>query len=167
MINADFRWTIGNRTSNPNLSNITDTFAKKLWDAFISHASEDKEKFVRPLAHKLTLMNVKVWYDEFTLKVGDSLSEKINEGLSKSDYGIVVLSKNFFNKKWPRAELEALETKAVNSGRKTILPIWLDITKEEVAEYSPIMANRYALQSTEGIDTVAQKLAYEIKNSRI
>lgn len=107
---------------------------EKQWDVFISHASEDKENFVRPLANKLTSMNVKVWYDEFTLKVGDSLSEKINEGLSKSDYGIVVLSKNFFNKEWPRTELAALETKAVNSGRKIILPIWLDITKEEVAK---------------------------------
>ena len=77
MSNAVFRWTIGNRTSHPNLSNRTDNFTKKRWDAFISHASEDKEKFVRPLAHKLTLMNIEVWYDEFTLKVGDSLSEKL------------------------------------------------------------------------------------------
>ena len=86
--------------------------------------------------------------------------------MSKSDYGIVVLSKNFFKKKWPPTELAALETKAANSGRKTILPIWLDITKDEVAEYSPILADIYSLQSTEGIDIVVQKLADEIKNSR-
>jgi hypothetical protein len=48
---------------------------------FISHASEDKEDFVRPLAETLQQLGVKVWYDEFTLKVGDSLRRKIDSGL--------------------------------------------------------------------------------------
>lgn len=44
---------------------------------FISHASEDKEDFVRPLAETLQQLGVNVWYDEFTLKVGDSLRQKL------------------------------------------------------------------------------------------
>ena len=66
------------------------------YDAFISHASEDKQEFVRPLAETLTELGLKIWYDEFELKVGDSLRGSIDRGLVNSKYGIVVLSKNFF-----------------------------------------------------------------------
>ena len=66
------------------------------YDAFIAHASEDKLEFVRPLAEKLTELGLKIWYDEFELKVGDSLRGSIDRGLVNSKYGIVVLSKNSF-----------------------------------------------------------------------
>ena len=72
--------------------------SNKKWDVFISHASEDKEDFVRPLAEKLQKCGVKVWYDEFELKMGDSLSDSINRGLQESKYGIIVLSQAFFEK---------------------------------------------------------------------
>ena len=65
------------------------------FDVFISHASEDKDEFVRPLAAALTALGLKVWYDEWTLTIGDSLRQRIDEGLMASDYGIVVLSRNF------------------------------------------------------------------------
>jgi hypothetical protein len=68
------------------------------WDAFISHASEDKQEIARPLAELLISYDLKIWYDEFTLNIGDSLSESIDCGLSKSHYGIVILSKKFFEK---------------------------------------------------------------------
>jgi hypothetical protein len=68
------------------------------WDVFISHASEDKESLVRPLADFLSNLDVRVWYDEMTLKVGDSLGRSIDEGLARSNFGIVVLSKAFLVK---------------------------------------------------------------------
>ncbi len=64
-----------------------DVYQNAEYDLFISHASEDKEEFVRPLAETLENMGVKVWYDEFTLKVGDSLRRSIDNGLVKSKYG--------------------------------------------------------------------------------
>jgi len=78
------------------------------WDAFISHAWEDKESFVRPLAHALTALGAAVWYDEFSLRLGDSLSASIDKGLAGSRYGIVVLSKAFIAKRWPQRELQGL-----------------------------------------------------------
>jgi hypothetical protein len=71
------------------------------WDAFISHASEDKERFVRPLARALKNLGVEIWYDEFSLKLGDSLSRSIDKGLAQSRYDIVVLSEAFMTKSWP------------------------------------------------------------------
>ncbi len=97
---------------------------------FISHASEDKDAFVRPLAEALR-KKFDVWYDEYELKMGDSLRAKIDEGLRKADYGVVVLSPAFFTKKWTQAELDgllALET----STHKLILPVWYQITLAEV-----------------------------------
>src|SRR5262249_47063162 len=78
----------------------------KRWDVFISHASEDKDEFVRPLAKALEQSGLEVWFDETTLKVGDRLRESIDYGLSRSRFGVVVLSKHFFSKNWPKEELE-------------------------------------------------------------
>ncbi len=41
-------------------------------------------------------MSVRVWYDEFSLQLGDSLTASIDRGLQESRYGLVVLSKTFY-----------------------------------------------------------------------
>lgn len=68
------------------------------YDAFISHASEDKDDLVRPLAEELIKNGLSIWYDEFKLKVGDSLRRSIDAGLARSKFGIVILSPSFFAK---------------------------------------------------------------------
>ena len=98
-----------------------------LFDVFICHASEDKDDFVRPLAEQLRENHVEVWYDEFSLKVGDSLRRSIDIGLSKSRYGIVVLSKQFFKKAWSQWELDGLVQRQIKAKTKLILPIWHNI----------------------------------------
>src|SRR6185436_12735864 len=101
---------------------------EKKWDVFISHASEDKDDFVRPLAQALAQLGVKVWYDEFTLVVGDSLSRSIDRGLTASTYGIVIISPSFIEKKWPERELRGLVAREIEEEQKVILPIWLGVT---------------------------------------
>jgi len=122
----------------------------KQWDTFISHASEDKDDFVRPLAQALAQLGVKVWYDEFALKVGDSLSRSIDRGLAESTYGIVVISPSFMAKKWPERELKGLVAREMEEEQKVILPIWLGITKQQVLEFSPPLADTMAIR-TEGM----------------
>lgn len=128
------------------------------FDVFISHASEDKDAVVRPLAHALQKGGLRVWYDEFELKIGDSLRRKIDMGVARSRFGIVVLSRSFFGKGWPNYELDGLVTRSV-SGEQIILPIWHDITKQEVVNYSPSLADKLA-RST-GTHTIAE-IAEEI-----
>src|SRR5205809_4089479 len=77
-------------------------------DSFICHAKEDKQAIVEPLALQLNRLGARVWYDKWSLEIGDSLRQKIDEGLRDSRFGIVVLSKNFFAKKWPQTELDGL-----------------------------------------------------------
>ena len=135
------------------------------WDLFICHASEDKENFVRPLAKALLQKNLKVWYDEITLTLGDSLQKSIDRGLKDSRFGVVVLSHDFFAKNWPQRELDGLVALERN-GRKVILPIWHNLTRDEVCCYSPTLAGRYAALSSDGIDTVVTKILDAIQGNR-
>jgi hypothetical protein len=127
------------------------------WDVFICHASEDKKEFVRELANALVDIGLKVWYDEFTLKVGDSLRRSIDRGLAHSRYGIVIISPAFLRKEWPQKELDGLVGFEVN-GRKVILPVWHEIDVDEVRKYSPTLADRIATSSTKGIKQVVADL---------
>ena len=127
------------------------------WDIFLSHASEDKEDFVRPLAARLKENNIKAWYDEFEIQWGDSIRESIDEGLKKSKFAIIVLSKNYFKKSWTSNELNGYFTfDSVEA--KRILPIWYNVTKEDVANYSPILADRLGVDPQEGIEGIIQKV---------
>jgi len=128
-------------------------------DVFISHASQDKDSLVRPLAKELTEMGFDVWYDESTLKVGDSLREKIDQGLSSSRYGVVVLSESFFAKNWPQYELNGLVAREMHGG-KVILPIWHKVSKDEVLSFSPTLADKVALNtSISSVSEIAKELA--------
>ncbi len=128
------------------------------YDVFISHASEDKNEVVRPLAVALKEKGLSVWYDEFELKIGDSLRRKIDAGLAKSNFGIVVISRDFIKKGWTNYELDGLITRAV-TGEQIILPIWHNITKKEVVDYSPSLADKVARNTA--INTV-EEIATEI-----
>tara|TARA_R110001583_G_scaffold194956_2_gene367928 strand:- start:3752 stop:4669 length:918 start_codon:yes stop_codon:yes gene_type:complete len=129
------------------------------YDLFISHASEDKNDFVRPLVKALEVMGIKVWYDEFTLKVGDSLRKSIDHGLVRSKFGTVILSSAFCSKNWTQYELDSMVAKEMN-GHKMILPIWHKISKDEVLNFSPALADKVALNtSINSIQEIAEKLA--------
>ena len=128
------------------------------YDFFICHASEDKEGFVRHLAETLEAKGASVWYDEFTLSVGDSLRREIDRGLASSQFGVVVLSEAFFKKEWPQRELDGLVTLEIQ-GRSRILPIWHKVSLDEVARYSPTLADKVALNtSLKSVDDIADEL---------
>lgn len=131
--------------------------AARSYDVFICHASEDKDDFVRPLAQALSNRGSRVWYDEFTLKVGDSLRREIDRGLRDSRFGVVVLSPDFFAKEWPQRELDGLVAKEVG-GKKAILPVWHKVTADDVRRYSLTLVDRVAASSSDGLDVVVKKL---------
>lgn len=130
----------------------------KKWDIFISHASEDKESFVKPLAESLKSLGMRVWYDEFTLSIGDSLSRSIDTGLINSSYCVLVLSPSFFQKGWPEYELKGSLAKEIGNN-KLILPIWHQIDRDQLLKYSLILADKYALSSSKlTVDEIAMKI---------
>lgn len=127
------------------------------WDAFVSHASEDKEAFARALAEALRARGFRIWYDEFTLTVGDSLRRSIDRGLAHSRFGVVILSPSFFAKEWPQKELDGMVAREVN-GRKVVLPVWHEIDAEGVRKFSPMLADRVGISSSKGLEAVVEAL---------
>lgn len=118
------------------------------YDVFISHASEDKKEFVDELVSELRALGVNVWYDTSEVKWGHSIRERIDDGLKKSLYGIVILSPDYIaeHKYWTKAELDGLFQKdSVQSNR--LLPIWYKLSYEDVASYSPILASRKGIEA--------------------
>jgi hypothetical protein len=133
------------------------------YDLFISHASEDKD-LVRPLAVRLGDFGYSVWYDEFVLRVGDSLTERIDYGLANSEAGILVLSPAFIAKGWPRRELAGLTTRQI-AGATRLIPIWHNLKFDDVMHFSPPLADIKALHSSAGIESMVREIWNAIKPS--
>lgn len=129
----------------------------KKYDFFISHAWEDKEAVAKPLADALISKGAEVWLDKYEMTVGDSLRQSIDDGLAHSRYGIIILSETYFKKFWTGKELNGLFAKQEH-GEKVILPIWHNISKDKVKEYSPILADMVALKTADfTIDELADE----------
>jgi len=134
-------------------------------DVFISHASEDKDDIARPLAESLRTAGLDTWYDEFELKIGMSLRRSIDRGLAKSRFGVVILSPSFFEKGWSNYELDGLVTREVQGDRQMILPIWHRVTKSEVTNYSPSLADKLALSTADSTpDEIADEIASVVRS---
>ena len=133
------------------------------WDVFISHASEDKADVARPLADELERLGVQVWLDDFELRIGDNLRRKIDHGLARSAFGVVIFSKIFFTKGWSQYELDGIVTLTV-AGEQNLLPIWHNITKAEVMAASPSLAGKVARStSTHTVEEIAFEIAERVR----
>ncbi|WP_442481378.1 TIR domain-containing protein [Aeoliella sp. SH292] len=131
---------LNSMASSISLHKQTEITEDVSFDLFISHASEDKDDFVRPLAEALSAAGLKVWYDEFSLSLGDSLRKSIDHGLANSRFGLVVLSSAFFAKNWTQYELNGMVSREME-GEKVILPLWHKVTKNEVMRFSPTLVD--------------------------
>ena len=145
---------------------VNGSFPAPAYDVFISHASEDKDEVVRPLAVALLELSLSVWYDEFALRIGDSLRRKIDAGIANSRFGVVVLSEHFFSKQWPQYELDGIVTMR-QTGKQGILPIWHKLTKDQVIAHSPPLADSIARSTTEStIAEIAAEIAEGIYDQK-
>lgn len=127
------------------------------FDIFISHASEDKVEVARPLAEKLRRLGFQVWLDEAELRLGDSLRRSIDYGLSRSKFGLVILSPDFLRKEWPQKELDGLVAREDGSA-KVILPIWHNVTRSDIIAYSPLLADKLAAPTSKGLHYVVDQI---------
>jgi len=134
-----------------------------MWDLFISHAWEDKETVARPLAKALRQAGLSVWYDEFTLTLGDSLRSSIERGIAESRYGVVILSPHFFAKNWPQRELDGLHTREMRAG-KTILPIFHCLTPQDLERSAPMLADKLSVSTTKGLNIVVQEILRVVRS---
>jgi hypothetical protein len=129
---------------------------------FLCHDSRDK-KSVEELYFALTRKSINVWFDKYSLEIGDSLTENIAKGLEEANHGIIFISKNFLsNDKWVKFELQTLMSKQIYTKEKTILPIWLDIEEKDLERHH-WLREKVAVKFSEGIDVVSNKIISAIK----
>jgi hypothetical protein len=127
--------------------------------AFICHDWRDKESIARPIAIGLIKQRCPVWYDEYSLKVGDSLRASVEKGLKESKKCVLILSSNFLsNTGWTKREFDSIFTREILESSNVVLPVWSGVTKQQIFEYSPSLLDRLAVQWDEGIDEVLRKL---------
>ena len=132
-------------------------------DAFICHDSRDKEEFVRPLVRQISTNHRTVWFDEYSLRVGDSLREGIENGIRVSKKCVLVITPNFLsNKGWTKAEFDSIIQKHIDEGME-ILPVWIGVNSKEVWEYSTILKGIFAANWEDGLESVGKKLADKLR----
>ena len=132
--------------------------------AFISHDWSDKEEIAGPLAIQLQKFFCPVWYDEYSLKVGDSLREKIEKGLKECHKCILILTPNFLNNSgWGKREFDSVFTRELVEKTNVILPVWHGVSQQDIYQYSPSLADRVAAKWSEGVEEVARKLKISIE----
>lgn len=142
-----------------NIAELSTSSGDREFDVFVSHATEDKDLIVRPLAQALQERGLSVWYDEFELRVGDSLRRSIDKGIANSRFGLVVLSRSFFAKGWPQYELDGLVMMSMTN-KQVLLPIWHDISKDDVMRQSPSLADKVALRTSDfSITEIADEIS--------
>jgi len=145
----------------PSYAEERSTMEKPL--AFISHDSRDTETIAKPLALKLSALGIPVWFDEFSLNIGDSLRESIEKGIKDTDYCILIVTNNFLtNEGWTKSEFNSVFMKEIIEAKKVMLPIWHDVSREDVYNYSTSLVDRFAANWREGVESVAAKLKRKI-----
>ena len=114
--------------------------------AFISHDSRDKSIIAKPVAMGLSSRLCSIWYDEYSLKVGESLRESIENGIKNTKKCILILTPNFLkNPGWTKKEFNSIFTREMIFNERIVIPIWHQVSKEDIFEYSPSLADTVAL----------------------
>lgn len=131
------------------------------YDLFISHASEDKDALARPLAKMLLKLGYSVFLDELVIKLGDSITKSINQGLAKAKYCIIIISNTFLEKNWTKAELNSITNMYISSDKK-ILPIWHGVTYEDIVSNVPLLVDLKAVDSKKSIDFLVNEITQSI-----
>jgi len=141
---------------------VTNTQAVLMKDIFICHASEDKQQVVEPLVKAFDQANISYWYDKAEIKWGDSITKKVNEGLSISRFVIVVLSSAFLDKNWPQRELLSVLNIEASSGEVKILPLIIGNNikeRETIIQQFPLLNDKaYLVWTGDGNDIINQLL---------
>jgi len=129
-------------------------------DVFICHASEDKPEIVKPLVAAFKREGISYWCDEVEIKWGHSIPDKINEGLRISRYVIVVISKSFLSKNWPKRELNSALNVEASTGKIRVLPlvVGIDKVRNEIFQRYPLLNDKFYLIWENGIKEIVDAL---------
>lgn len=137
-------------------------------DVFICHASEDKPAVIRPLVASLEHRGISCWFDENEIFLGQSITQRVNEGLQKSDFVVIVFSLAFMRKHWPMRELWAVLNLEASSGKNIILPVIVGTQNDvfEITREFPLLNDKLFIVWDGDTNRVAFSIEKTIMNER-
>jgi hypothetical protein len=113
---------------------------------FVSYDARNREQIARPIAARLSAIGEPVWFDDFNLRPGDNLRQTIEDGLRKCRQCVLLVTKELLsNEAWAKVEFDAIFSREVSEKRKIIVPVWVDVTRNEVDAFSMSLANKFAV----------------------
>lgn len=136
------------------------------FDVFLSHSSLDKDVFVSELSEKLSNKGLKVFEDVKVFKIGQSQTDMMNMGILNSRFVIVFLSPNFIKSGWSDYEFKSFLNREINEKRVIILPIWHDVSVDEVRQYNPYLVDKFALNTQKfSLDEIVEHINQVVTDS--
>lgn len=137
------------------------------YDVFLSHSSLDKDVFVSEFSEKLSEKGFKVFEDVKVFKVGQSQTDMMNMGILNSRFGVVFLSANFIQSGWSDYEFKSFLNREINEKKMIILPIWHEVTDDQVRQYNPYLVDKFALKTEEfTMDEIVEHISDVILQSK-
>lgn len=134
-------------------------------EVFISYASEDRP-VAEAIARALTELGIPTFFDRFSLNVGDSVLDSVQRGLASARFGVVIVSPDSLDKNWPREELRQLLRRHIE-GRTRILPVWHNVTSDQVRTKQPGLNDIWAVDTADGLRAVVRSLAGQIVHATV
>lgn len=121
----------------------------KKYDVFISHASKDKLSYVDGLYSTVKKLGIQIFYDSEEISWGDNFKDQIFKGTDSSEFAIIVISENFFDREWTNSELQKFLTRQNESGQKIILPLLYNITIDRFKERYPELQDIQCIEASQ------------------
>jgi hypothetical protein len=144
-----------------NSDNIKDDIT-----VFLSHSSKDKA-VIDKIFNELQVNEIRAWYDKYEIRPGDSIVEKINEGLENSDVGIICISKSFLNSAtgWTNSELNYFIQRRMRSGKNDFICLNFDLSHDEL----PPLVQEYKyidMRDKDSMITLVNELKRRLKGKK-
>ncbi len=133
------------------------------WDIFLVCADEDTEA-AKQLDEALRQHELNCYPKISQLKSGDSLRRAVDDGLSQASHVVVLLSRNFFAKRWTQFELSALTRSEPDASQ--VVSILHDMTRDQVARFVPGLADRVVVSARQGVHAAAEELSSRAQAQR-
>jgi hypothetical protein len=138
---------------------MSKTGAESVFDVFVSYASEDRETIARPLAEALRARGFSVWFDDYAIGAGDNLKQAITAGVRNARYGVIIISRSYLAKDWPRLEMVTLWMHEGRVNRSVVLPVLHGISIEEVVAIDAAFEDRAMPSTDRGLDYVVDRIS--------
>lgn len=140
---------------------------KKVYDLFISHASEDKLPFVESLVDELNSLGLNLFYDKRSIGISENIVWGVNKGFRDLKYGtVVVISPRFLDKSWCNEELSISYSLKIEDSKK-LIPIFLNMSVEDIKKHYPILRATKMIDGSMDIRAIANQIDNNIKGNKI